>query len=282
MSQPSAVLAKYKVRPKKRLGQNFLDDENALNQIASAAGISKEDHVLEIGAGIGNLSILLAEKAGKFYALEKDNSLEKILKKTLVKSDNSKIIISDILQFNLDSIYKDKKLIVVGNLPYYITSPILLHLIKQKTCIKTILITVQKEVAKRITASAGNKDYGRLSCLLQFYAKAELLEIFPKRLFIPQPNVDSALVKLDILDSPSIDVKSEEMFFKVVKAIFSHRRKTLLNSMLASGSLGLSKEVLGKTLEQHGISPAIRGEQLSLKEIGKLADAFDLVIKKIK
>ncbi len=239
--------------------------------IVQSANLSKSDCVLEIGAGIGNLSSIIAPLAGEFYALEKDLSLKKILNKELAGFKNTKIIFSDILKFDLEGIFSGKKIKVIGNLPYYITSPILLHLLDQKEYIKSIVITVQKEVAERIAASPGSKDYGKLSCLLQYHTKPQLLEIFPKHFFIPRPEVDSALVKLAILDKPSINVKSEHVFFRVVKAIFAQRRKTLLNGLL-SGGWGFKREQLAEIINNADISPAIRGEKLSLSQIGILAD----------
>ncbi|MCP4650906.1 MAG: ribosomal RNA small subunit methyltransferase A [PVC group bacterium] len=279
MSQPQAVLAKHKLRPKKRLGQNFLSDEESLQLIADNTGLSKKNHILEIGAGIGNLSVLLAKTAEKFYALEKDRSLKKPLTETLKPFNNTEIIFADILEFNLKTIFKDTPLIVVGNLPYYITSPILIKLIEQKEYIQTILITIQKEVAQRIVSPPGKKNYGRLSCLLQFYTEPQLLEIFPKKLFYPRPEVDSALVRLDILEKPSIDVLCEKTFFRTVKSAFAQRRKTLLNSLAGSGGLCLTKEDLKTILESLNIKPNIRGEQLSLKELGKLSDEIQTKTK---
>ncbi|MFH1460726.1 MAG: 16S rRNA (adenine(1518)-N(6)/adenine(1519)-N(6))-dimethyltransferase RsmA [Candidatus Omnitrophota bacterium] len=271
MSHITNVLGKHKLRIKKRLGQNFLQDPHALQFIADSAGINHQDPVLEIGAGIGNLSIYLAEKTGSFFALEKDLTLKPALSAALKSFTNTKIIFKDILKFKLPDIYSGKKLKIIGNLPYYITTPVIINLIEQKQYINLILITVQKEVAQRIIASPGKKDYGRLSCLLQYHTQPEILKIFPKHLFFPKPKVDSALVKLKILDSPSVKVKNEEMFFRVIQAIFSHRRKTLLNSLL-TGSLQLNKDQLINILDSVNISPSIRGEKLSLSEIGKISD----------
>jgi len=265
------TLAKYKLRPKKKLGQNFLADTNSLQTIIKAASLSKSDCVLEIGAGIGNLSTLIAPLAGQFWAVEKDSSFKKILQQKLAKFKNTEIIIADILKFNLKNIYKVKKFKIIGNLPYYITSPILVHLIEQRQLIESILITMQLEVAQRIAAPPGNKDYGRLSCLLQFYTKVKIIDTFRKSQFFPRPEVDSALIELSILEEPSVRVKSEKIFFSVVKAIFSQRRKTLLNS-LKSGSWGLSKEQLQEMLNRLGIACSVRGEKLSLSEIGRIAD----------
>ncbi len=273
MSRIKNRLSENRIRAKKRLGQNFLSNGQALESIVRSANLSKSDCVLEIGAGIGNLSSMIAPLAGEFYALEKDLTFKKILDKELSDFKNTQIIFTDILKFSLKSIFKDKKIKVIGNLPYYITSPILLHLIKQKQYIDSIFITVQKEVAKRIVASPDNKDYGRLSCLLQYHTKPQLLEIFPKHFFIPRPKVDSALVKLEILDKPSVKVENEKIFFQVIKAIFLQRRKTLLNA-LSNAGWKLGKKDITVILEDLDITPSIRGEKLSLFEIGRVSNAF--------
>jgi len=274
MSRIKNILTKHKLRVKKRLGQNFLQDTQALEQIVEYAKISGEDSVLEIGAGIGNLSTLIAEKAGQFFAVEKDRALEAPLKESLNGFNNTQIIIADILKFDISAIAPGKKLKIVGNLPYYITSPILNYLIDRREFIQEIYITVQKEVAQRIIAKPGTKDYGRLTCLLQFYAKPEILKIFPKQMFFPKPEVDSAFLKLPILDNPSVEVRSEKVFFNVVKAIFAQRRKTLLNG-LSNAGWKLNKQDILKILEKIGISGSIRGEKLSLKEIAKIANSID-------
>ncbi|MFH1093066.1 MAG: 16S rRNA (adenine(1518)-N(6)/adenine(1519)-N(6))-dimethyltransferase RsmA [Candidatus Omnitrophota bacterium] len=270
-------LSEYKVRAKKRLGQNFLSNEQALGSITRTADLSISDCVLEIGAGIGNLSSLIAPRIGEFYALEKDISFRKILNKELSGFENTTIIFSDILKFDLGSIFSGRKIKVIGNLPYYITSPILLHLLDQRKYIESIVITVQKEVAERIVAAPGSKDYGRLSCLLQYHTNAKLIEIFPKHFFIPRPEVDSALIKMEILDKPSVKVKDEKIFFKVIKAIFLQRRKTLLNG-LSNAGWNLSKKDIEVILENLDIAPSIRGEKLSLSEIGRISDALCRII----
>jgi 16S rRNA (adenine1518-N6/adenine1519-N6)-dimethyltransferase len=273
MSPIKTLLDKHKIHAKKRLGQNFLTDQAALDTIVASAGLSLNDVVLEIGAGIGNLSVLIAKRSGKFYAIEKDRRVEPILKKALKPYPQSEIIFGDILKFDFKNIFQGKKIKVIGNLPYYITTPIINHLLDQKEYIDSILITVQKEVAERIVSPPGKKDFGRLSCLLQFYTKAEIVEVFSKTMFFPQPEVDSALVKLSILDKPSISVKSDKIFFNVVRAIFAQRRKTLLNG-LSNAGWNLKKEALVAIFDKLNINPSIRGENLSLSQIGALADAI--------
>ncbi len=271
MSHIKNILDKHKFHAKKRLGQNFLSDESALNLIVHSANLNKDNTVLEIGSGIGNLSVIIAEQSDKFYAVEKDRRFEHILKKALKPYPHAEIILGDILRLDLKNIFQDKKIKVIGNLPYYITTPIINYLLSHKELIDSICITVQKEVAERIISLPGKKDFGRLSCLIQFYTKAEIIEVFPKTMFFPQPEVDSALVKLTILDKPSISIKSEKMFFSVVKAIFAQRRKTLING-LSNAGWKLNKDELLKILEKLNISPSIRGENLSLTQIGIIAD----------
>ncbi len=279
MSRIKNILSENHIRAKKRFGQNFLINIQALELITSTANLNTSDCVLEIGSGIGNLSCLIAPLAGEFYALEKDRFLKKTLNKELSGFSNTTIIISDILKFDLKNIFNGKKIKVIGNLPYYITSPILLHLIDQKKYIDSICITVQKEVARRIVASPGNKDYGRLSCLLQYYTKTELIEIFPRNFFMPSPEVDSALVKLEILEKPSIFVVDEKMFFQVVKAIFLQRRKTLLNGLSNAGWQLDKKEILAMLLDLD-IDPSIRGEQLTISKIGSISDIIFKFLQK--
>jgi 16S rRNA (adenine1518-N6/adenine1519-N6)-dimethyltransferase len=279
MSHIKTILDKHKIHAKKRLGQNFLTDQAALDTIVESAQLCPEDIVLEIGAGIGNLSVLIAAQSGKFYAVEKDRRVEHILKKALKPYPRSEIIFGDILKINLQKIFNGQKIKIIGNLPYYITTPIINYLLEQRSYIDSIFITVQKEVAERIVAAPGKKDFGRLSCLLQFYTKAQILEIFPKTMFFPQPEVDSALVKLSILDKPSINVLSDKIFFNIVKAIFAQRRKTLLNG-LSNAGWKLKKDALIAILDQLNIIPSIRGENLSLAQIGLIADEIHKQLSK--
>jgi 16S rRNA (adenine1518-N6/adenine1519-N6)-dimethyltransferase len=273
MSRIQSILAKYNFRAKKRLGQNFLHDEQALRFLVDAACITGKDHVLEIGAGIGNLSALIAAKAGKLYALEKDRALEPMLRQALEKFPGTLVVFEDILAFDLKSIAAGKKLKIIGNLPYYITSPILVTLIEQKQYIDSIFITVQKEVAERIIARPGTKDYGRLSCLMQYHTKPTILRILPKECFFPTPQVDSAFLQLEVPKKPSISVKNEQHFFQVVKAAFAQRRKTLLNALHA-GPWQKSKQEIKDMLRGLGIPAESRGEQLTLTQIGSISDAL--------
>ncbi|MCM8812997.1 MAG: 16S rRNA (adenine(1518)-N(6)/adenine(1519)-N(6))-dimethyltransferase RsmA [Candidatus Omnitrophica bacterium] len=260
-------------RPKKRFGQHFLRDETALAQIIAAADISPADTVLEIGAGLGALSVRIAQQNPRaFIALEKDRDLIAALKNKLNAFPHTAVVQDDILNIPLAPLAAENRLKIIGNLPYYITSPILTRLIDARACIDVIIVTVQKEVAQRIVAAPGTKAFGRLSCLIQYYTQPELLQIFPRRLFQPPPQVDSALVRLRILPRPSVAVRSETAFFSIIQAIFTHRRKTLLNSLLAYGGLGLNRAQSENILDHARIAPACRGEQLPLSDIARLSD----------
>jgi len=272
MSHIKNTLAKFNFRPKKRLGQNFLLDSKALETICDTACGNSPGIILEIGAGIGNLSILLAQKTEKLYLVEKDSAFAPILNDTLKNYANTKMFFSDILDFDLKSIFDGRKITIVGNLPYYITSPILFHLLSQKDMIDRIIITVQKEVGLRIVAKPGTKDFGRLSCVMQFYTAPRLVEIFPRRLFSPAPAVDSSLLELKVLERPSVEVKSEEQFLILIKTMFQHRRKTLLNGIIAAGGMNLSKETMLQAIKAADIEPMIRAEQIGLAEMARLAD----------
>ena len=273
MSLTKTLMIEEKIRAKKRMGQNFLINTQALETIIETAELKKTDCVFEIGSGTGNLSELIALHPEQFHTIEKDLSFKKILNKKLSCFKNTNIFFGDILKFDLKKIFSGKRIKIIGNLPYYITSPILLYLLDQKEYIENIVITVQKEVAERIVAPPGNKDYGRLSCLLQYYTNAQLIDIFPRHFFMPKPEVDSALIKLQILKKPSITVNDEKIFFKIVKAIFAQRRKTLLNG-LSNAGWDIKKNEIAMILSKVNISPSIRGEMLSLTEIGSISDAI--------
>lgn len=259
----------------KGLGQNFLTDKNVLLDIVDAADVA--DGVLEIGPGFGVLTQELAIASEKVVTIEIDQRLLPVLEETLADYDNVKIINGDIMKLDLPEIIKeefaDKKISVAANLPYYITTPIITTLIEQKLPIKNIVVMVQKEVADRIAAKPGTKDYGAISVLCQYYSNPSVVVKVPAGSFVPPPKVDSAVLKLEIYEKPNIEVRDEKMFFRVVKAAFAQRRKTLLNC-LANGSFGLSKQEISDKLEAIGIAPTVRGETLGLAEFAKISDAF--------
>lgn len=256
----------------KGLGQNFLLDPQVLDKIADAADI--EDGVLEIGPGFGVLTKRLCETGKKVVSVEIDKRLIPVLEFTLAEFDNVKIIEKDILKTDvkalIDEEFGGKRISVAANLPYYITTPIITKLIEEKLPIKNIVVMVQKEVAERIAAKPGKKDYGAISVLCQYYTNPRLVTIVPKGSFYPAPKVDSAVLCMEVQDKPNVDVMDEKLFFKVVRAAFAQRRKTLLNCL--SSAFSCSKDELSEILLAVGIEPTVRGEKLGLSEFGRIAD----------
>lgn len=258
----------------KGLGQNFLLDKNVLEDIVDAADVS--EGVIEVGPGFGVLTRELAKNSKKVISIELDSRLFPVLDYTLEEFDNVKIIEGDVLKINLKDVineeFSGEKISVAANLPYYITTPIITMLLEGKYPIKRIVVMVQKEVALRLAADAGSKDYGAISVLTRYYTNPRIVTVVPADSFYPAPKVDSAVVCLEVLDKPNVDVKDEKMFFKVVKGAFSQRRKTLLNCL--SSSFGLDKETTAEKIRNCGIEPGIRGEKLSIEEFAKLSDEF--------
>ena len=261
-----------KIKPIKRFGQNFLCDERILQRIADAAGLTSQDVVLEIGTGAGNLTKYLCKKTRFVYTVEKDARLCKVAAGNLAEFNNVKIICADILKTDLQGFGSGLK--VIGNLPFYITTPIIFKLLEQKKYIDDIIIMVQKEVAGRIVAKPGGKDYGILSCSVQFYTEPEILFHISKNVFRPQPKVDSTLLRLKPLDTTAVCVKDEGNFLKLIKAAFGRRRKTLSNSLSGESGLGLAKEDVEKILRKAGIDPKRRAETLSLEEFAKISNFY--------
>lgn len=257
---------------KKGLGQNFLTSNDVLDEITDAAEI--EGGVIEIGPGFGVLTAALAEKASKVVSIELDERLLPVLQYTLAGFDNVKIVNADILKLDIKSLireeFADECISIAANLPYYITTPIITRLLEAKLPIKNIVVMVQKEVAERLSAKEGTKDYGAITVLCKYFSKPKIVMNVPASLFVPPPKVDSAVLKLEILDKPSVDVSDEKVFFRVVKAAFSQRRKTLLNCLCANFSI--SKADMTLLLEGTGIDPRRRGETLSLEEFARVAD----------
>lgn len=277
------ILRRHDFNFKKKFGQNFLTDHNILTKITETADLSKEVNVIEIGPGIGSLSQYLLEEAAEVMAFEIDKSLIPILEETMAPYDNFTLVSADILKVDLLSeIQKFKNpnlpIKVVANLPYYITTPILMHLIESKIPFSEFVVMMQKEVADRIAASPKTKAYGSLSIAVQYYMEASVAFIVPRTVFIPAPNVDSAILKMVRREEPLVEVEDEEWFFKTMHSSFVHRRKTLMNNMQAAFGKD-SKPEIEKLLAQAEISPTIRGEALSIEEFAKLADAL-LPLKK--
>ena len=270
-----AVLQKYNFNFRKQYGQNFLIDEGVLNDIIDKSGIGPDDCVLEIGPGIGTLTQYLAEKARAVVAVEIDKALIPILADTLSEYDNVEVINEDILKVDITQIAKDhnagKPIKVVANLPYYITTPIVMGLLEGDAPIESITVMVQKEVADRMQCGPGTKDYGALSLAVGFYANAKVVLNVSPDCFMPQPKVGSSVIKLDIYDKPPVEVQDPVYMFKVIRAGFNMRRKTLVNALLG-GSLGLGREQIEAALDNMGISRTIRGEALTLEQFAELSD----------
>lgn len=265
----------------KSLGQNFLTDKNIIDKIIEKSGIGKNDLVIEIGPGIGVLTAAAACEAGKVIAVEIDRNLIPILRETLSAYDNIEIINSDILKTDLKAILEQNTDIggqkrsgvkILGNLPYYITTPIIMKLLEDRVPADSITIMLQKEVADRIKASPGTKAYGALSVAVQYYCTVSHVANAPKEIFVPQPKVDSTVIRLDIRKEKPVVLNSEEAFFTVVKAGFGQRRKTLLNSL--TGVYGLTKDEIAAVMATAGIDPVRRAETLSLDEFAALANAL--------
>ncbi len=269
------IIHRHGFRFSKSLGQNFLIDGNVIDSICTKAEITEKDQVLEVGPGIGTLTQELCERAGKVVAIELDKTLLPILDETLASYKNVEIVQGDVLKIDLHSLFENKlpegNVKVVANLPYYITTPIVMRLLEERLNIDKIVVMVQKEVAQRMMASPGNKDYGALSVAVQYYSQANIIVNVPSNVFIPRPNVDSAVIMLDVYDKPRVEVKNEKLFFSIVKAAFGKRRKTLLNA-LSSSTLSITKEAVKEALIMCNIDPIRRGETLTIEEFATLAD----------
>lgn len=265
------ILKAFGLRMSKKLGQNFLIDARIVQGIVEAAEIEPGDRVLEIGPGIGTLTQGLAEAGADVTAVELDKKLPAVLKETLKVYDNVRIVPGDILKVNIPEIMGEAPFKVAANLPYYITTPILMTLLERRLPITHMVTMVQKEVAERMTAKPGSRIYGALSVAVQYYTEPEIVLDVPPRSFIPAPEVMSVVVSCRVRKEPAVAVQDEKLFFRVVKAAFGQRRKTLMNALKGGG---FSKEAVRDALEQSGIDPTRRGETLTLEEFGRLADAF--------
>lgn len=275
-SNTLAVLQKHQFQFQKKYGQNFLIDSNVLQKIVDAAEIGKEDCVLEIGPGIGTMTQYLAEQAGRVIAVEIDKNLIPILNDTLSAYDNITLLCGDILKTDIqglcDTYNAGKPLKVVANLPYYITTPIIMGLFEGGVPLSSITIMVQKEVADRMRVGPGTKDYGALSLAVQYYAKPEIVAQVSPDCFIPKPGVGSTVIKLTRYASPPVSVKNEKQMFSLIRAAFNQRRKTLVNALSNAGMEQITKERVQNVLEEMGLSPSIRGESLTLDRFAELSD----------
>ena len=272
------VLQKYKFNFQKKFGQNFLIDSHVLDKIVSAAGITKDDFVLEIGPGIGTMTQYLAASARKVFAVEIDKALIPILEDTLKEFDNVQVINQDILKVDIKKLAEEhndgKPIKVVANLPYYITTPIIMGLFESEVPIDSITVMVQKEVADRMKVGPGTKDYGALSLAVQYYAEPYIVANVPPNCFMPRPKVGSAVIRLTRHEKPPVEVADEKLMFRLIRASFNQRRKTLANGLNNSPELSYSKEEIQQTIEKCGFKAGIRGEALTLEDFAKLANAF--------
>lgn len=263
---------------KKSLGQNFLTDESVLSDIVGAAEITKDDFVLEIGPGPGVLTRELAENAARVVAVELDKDILELLSENISDYNNVKIINKDILKVDLEELSREyfdsKPFKVIANLPYYITTPIVMKLLESDAEIQSIVIMIQKEVAERLTAEPGTKDFGAISLSVNYYADAEIVRLVPPEAFVPAPKVFSSVLKLSVLDEPRVKVKDEAYLFKLIKASFSKRRKTFLNAISGESGIGITKEEARQALKELGFSENLRGETLSLVEFAQVSDLF--------
>jgi len=266
------ILKRYELRAKKSLGQNFLIDDGVLAKIIEESGLEQGDNVLEIGPGTGSLTRGLLEKAGQMWAVELDDTLSEVLQEEFRPNPRLRIIHGDALELRLEDLglAQGEKLRLIANLPYYITSPLINHFLDQRGDLLSMTVMVQEEVAKRICADPGSKDYGILSVAVQVYSRAKILFKVPAGAFLPAPKVSSAVVQLDILDEPRVALDREEDFFQLVRAAFGQRRKTMVNSL--SQGLGQDKAALTAAVEMLGISPMARAEVLSIEDFCRLTE----------
>lgn len=278
-----AVLQKYHFNFQKKFGQNFLIDTHVLEKIIEAAGVTKEDFVLEIGPGIGTMTQYLAEAAREVTAVEIDKNLIPILADTLSGYDNITVINEDILKLDIGKIAEEKNggrpIKVVANLPYYITTPIIMGLFESHVPIDSITIMVQKEVADRMQEEPGSKEYGALSLAVQYYAKPEIVAIVPPNCFMPRPKVGSAVIRLTRHEQTPVKVENEKLMFRIIRASFNQRRKTLANGLSNFPEIRLEKELIQQSIEELGLPVNVRGERLSLEQFAKLSN---IIGKKIE
>ena len=270
------VIKKYEFCFQKKFGQNFLIDGHVLDKIIAGAGVTKDDMVLEIGPGIGTMTQYLAEAAGKVVAVEIDRNLLPILQETLSDYDNVKVIHADVLSLDLEKLVQEENggrpIKVVANLPYYITTPIIMALFEQHVPLANVTVMVQKEVAARMKSGPGSKDYGALSLAVQYYAEPYIVANVPCNCFMPRPNVDSAVIRLTRYEEPPVQVKDEKMLFKIIRASFNQRRKTLQNGLNNSSELNFTKDQSAAAIAAAGFSPSVRGEALTLEQFARLTD----------
>ncbi len=275
MTNPKVVkelCERYGFHFKKGLGQNFLIDHSVVEDTIAGSGITKNTSVIEIGPGFGSLTQSLLEAAKEVTAIEVDANLIPVLSDLFGENPDFHLINADVLKTDLNEIITNEDTVVVANLPYYITTPIVSALLEKRYPLRSITVMVQKEVAKRMVATCKDKDYGALSCMVDYYTDASIIRDVKPHCFTPQPSVDSSVVLMEVLKTPKVQPKNEEIYFKTVKAVFLQRRKTLLNGLSNSGFFQKSKEEIATVLETLGYSPTVRGETLSIADFCRIAD----------
>lgn len=277
----SQIIEKYQFAFQKKFGQNFLIDNSILDKIIESADITKEDCVLEIGPGIGTMTQRLAEEAGEVVAVEIDRNLIPILHDTLSAYDNVTIINDDILKVDINKLVEErnggKPVKVVANLPYYITTPIIMTLFEKHVPLQSVTIMVQKEVADRMKVGPGTKDYGALSLAVQYYARPEIITRVPAACFMPRPNVDSTVIRLTRYEEPPVEVMDEERLFAIIRASFNQRRKTLANGLANAAGLGINRQQVEEALAAMGLPATTRGETLTLERFAELSNRLPVV-----
>ncbi len=278
-SELKRTIEKHGFTFSKSLGQNFLIDEGVLHQIISAAGVTKESGALEIGPGAGTLTRALAEHSAKTVAVEIDKTLQPLLTDTLAEFDNAHVVWGDILKVDIARLLKEEfgtmPVSVVANLPYYITTPILMKFLEERHKVQSLTVMVQKEVADRMAAAPGGKEYGALSVAVQYYTVPQIVCKAEPHCFLPQPKVASTVIHLQVREKPPVELTDEKLFFATVKAAFGKRRKTLLNALSSDGALGLDKPQLAEVLQAADVDPQIRGERLNMEEFARIANCVD-------
>ena len=276
MSNTRELVEKYQFRFTKSLGQNFLVDQNIVRDIVKGAEVSKEDYVIEIGPGVGTLTKELLKEAASVTAIELDDKLLPILKEELKEYENFHLIHGDATKVQLDAVYPGKEIKLVANLPYYVTTPIITKILNDKVAFSSLTIMIQKEVAERMDAVPGTKDYGSLSVLVQYYCDTKIVRSVPPESFMPRPKVDSTVIRLTKLEEPRAHVEDEALFFKIVRMVFTMRRKTLSNNLK---SLGYTREFIEEVLEAAGIDLKARGETLSVEKFAELSNVIKERVK---
>lgn len=276
MSNTRELVEKYQFRFTKSLGQNFLVDQNIVRDIVKGAGVTKEDYVIEIGPGVGTLTRELLKEAASVTAIELDDKLLPILKEELKDYENFHLIHGDATKVQLDAVYPGKEIKLVANLPYYVTTPIITKILNDKVAFSSLTIMIQKEVAERMDAAPGTKDYGSLSVLVQYYCDTKIVRNVPPESFMPRPKVDSTVIRLTKLEQPRAYVEDEVLFFKIVRMVFTMRRKTLSNNLK---SMGYTREFIEEVLEAAGIDLKARGETLSVEKFAELSNVIKERVK---